>query len=47
MRMITPPGVVGPFTGNYTLTERLRAAVVASVRDALRLRETNGAAAGG
>ena len=36
MRMLGPPGVTAPFGGNYTLSDRMRAAVVASVRQALR-----------
>ena len=36
MRMVGPPGVAGPFMGDYTLSDRMRQAVVASVREALR-----------
>ncbi|KAL1515145.1 hypothetical protein AB1Y20_004206 [Prymnesium parvum] len=36
MELLTPPGVAARFVGNYTLTDRLRAAVVQSVRQALR-----------
>lgn len=36
MRMVGPPGVSASYFGNYTLTDLLRASVVASVRAALR-----------
>ena len=35
MRMVVPVGVHGPFSGNYTLSNHMRQAVVASVRDVL------------